>query len=172
MARRVFEAAAQTLPLLALLFVPVLFGLHSLYPWSHADMVAGSDVLRHRHPYMNSTFFTVRAVLYFAVWITLISLLTKWSAQEDAGEARLDLLERLSAPGLILYVFTLSFAMVDWTESLSVDWYSTMWGFLFVAHQGLSAICFAIGALSLLSHREPLSSTFRPSHLHDLANCC
>ncbi len=67
-----------------------------------------------------------------------------------------------------MYVFTVTFAAVDWAESLETDWYSTIWGFLFVANQGLSAFAFVIIAMALLSRREPLASTFKPAHLHDL----
>jgi MFS family permease len=69
---------------------------------------------------------------------------------------------------LILYVFTVTFSAVDWAESLETDWYSTIWGFLFVAGQGLAAFAFIIIAMALLARREPLASRFKPSHLHDL----
>ena len=77
-------------------------------------------------------------------------------------------MEKLSAPGLILYVFTVTFASVDWAESLRTEWYSTMWGFLFVASQGLTALSFVIAAAALLGRREPMRRILRPSHFHDL----
>jgi hypothetical protein len=69
---------------------------------------------------------------------------------------------------LILYVFTVTFSSIDWAESLDTDWYSTIWGFLFVAMQGLSTFGFVIIAMALLARREPMASVFKPAHLHDL----
>lgn len=168
MARRVFEAASRTLPMLAVLFIPIAFGIPHLYPWAHAAEVSRDDVMRHRAWYMSPHLFIVRAVIYFAIWIGLTWLLNRWSRREDEGDYMLNRFERLSAPGLILYVFTVSFSSVDWAESLFAHWYSTIWGFLFVAGQGLSAMGFTIVALCVLANWQPMSAAFRASHLHDL----
>jgi hypothetical protein len=166
--RRTLESATRTLPLLALLFIPVIAGIPRLYRWSHVDIVQSDDVLRHRSFYMNTHFFILRAIVYFAIWLTFAFFLNKWSGEEDERGSQQERLARLSAPGLILYVFTVTFSSVDWAESLADHWFSTMWGFLFVASQGLIAISFAILALALLSRRRPMSQALRASHFHDL----
>ncbi len=168
--RRPLESAAQTLPLLAVLFLPIVFGIPSLYQWAHADIVRQSEELLHRSGYMNPAMFILRAVIYFSIWMVLIYLLSKWSVQQDRepGVLLQKRLAALSAPGLILYVFSISFAVVDWAESLETQWHSTMWGFLFVAGQGLSAVAFAIVILALFRQRTPLSRTIKPSHFQDL----
>ena len=167
--RRTLESATRTLPLLAILFVPLAFGMPYLYDWAHADRVHANALLRHRTHYMNPAFFLVRAVIYFAVWITFSHFLNRWSTEEDGRPAdQLHRLARLSAPGLILYVFTVTFAAVDWAESLQTPFYSTIWGFLFVAGQALTAMAFTIIAMWLLSSREPMSAVLKPSHFHDL----
>ena len=166
--RRTFESATRTLPLLALLFVPIAIGIPYLYHWSHPDLVRADDILRHRSGYMNVPWFVGRAVAYFLIWLTFAYFLNRWSREEDetgGGQLRL---ARLSAPGLILYVFTVTFSSVDWAESLADHWFSTMWGFLFVAGQGLAAMCFAIVIIALLSRRKPMADALRPSHFHDL----
>src|SRR5436305_5741323 len=117
---------------------------------------------------MNPTLFVGPAVLYFAVWMFVSYLLNKWSAQQDTEGGFEKKLAWLSAPGLILYVFTMTFASVDWAESLETDWYSTIWGFLFVAGQALTAFAFVIIALTLLARRKPLAGVLKPAHLHDL----
>ncbi len=94
--------------------------------------------------------------------------LNHWSAEQDEHGGLEKRLAAISAPGLILYVFTVTFSAVDWAESLETDWYSTIWGFLFVASQGLTAFAFVIIAMALLAKREPLASLFKPAHLHDL----
>src|SRR5579863_353994 len=83
--RRPAEAAARTLPLLALLFIPIAIGIPSLYRWSHSDIVAADAVLKHKAPYLNVPFFLIRAAVYYAGWILLSTLLNRWSADEDRG---------------------------------------------------------------------------------------
>jgi len=166
--RRIFEAATRTLPLLAILFIPILIGIPHLYNWAHPKIVQADDILRHRSFYMNPTGFILRAIFYFAVWLTFAYFLNKWSREEDEGGSRQLLLQKLSAPGLILYVFTVTFSSIDWAESLADHWFSTMWGFLFVANQGLIAMSFGIIVLALLYRRRPLSDVIRSSHFHAL----
>ena len=166
--RRILESASRTLPLLAVLFIPVAAGMTRLYPWTHPDKVAQDDVLKHRSFYMNPEFFVIRAFVYFAIWLMFMWLLNRWSREEDEGGNMQNLFERLSAPGLIIYVFTVTFSSVDWAESLFSHWYSTMWGFLFVAGQGLTAMGLAILTVTLLARFRPMSEVFRPAHLHDL----
>ncbi len=166
--RRTLESATRTLPLIAVLFIPVALGMHHLYDWSHPDLVGKEYALQHRAGYMNPTMFVVRAVVYFAIWLGIAYFLNKWSAQQDERGGFEKRLAAISAPGLILYVFTVTFSSVDWAESLETDWYSTMWGFLFVAMQVLTAFAFVIVAMALLSRREPMASAFKAKHLHDL----
>jgi len=166
--RRTLEAATRTLPFLAVLFIPVAFGMPWLYDWANPELVSHDDILQHRQPWMNPTMFVVRAVLYFAIWIGLSWILNRSSREQDEGRMTRSTLRRVSAPGLIVYVFTATFAAVDWAESLTTHWYSTMWGFLFVAIQGLSAIAVVIVTLAMLSRTEPLSQVLKPVHFHDL----
>lgn len=167
--RRTFESATRTLPVLACLFVPLAFGLPYLYEWAQPDRVRQNGLLQHRAGYMNPMMFLVRAAAYFAIWITFSHFLNRWSAEEDDRPRGQEYkLARLSAPGLILYVFTITFAAVDWAESLQTEFYSTIWGFLFVAGEGLTAIAFVIAVLWLLSQVEPMATVLRPSHFHDL----
>ncbi|MBV9035021.1 MAG: hypothetical protein JO182_11075 [Acidobacteriaceae bacterium] len=168
MTRRTLESATRTLPLLALLFIPVAIGIPHLYDWAHPNLVQREYVLHHRTIYMNTPMFIVRAVIYFVIWGVFAYFLNKWSAEQDERGGFEKRLAALSAPGLILYVFTVTFSAVDWAESLETDWYSTMWGFLFVASQGLAAFAFVMIVIALLARREPLASRFKPSHLHDL----
>lgn len=168
--RRPAEAAARTLPLLAVLFIPIALGIPVLYHWAHPAFVAHDEILKHRQIWMNTPLFVIRVVCYFSVWIGLGFFLEKWSIQQDeTGDPRLDILaQRLSAPGLILYVGTLSFAAVDWIVSLSDHWYSTMAGFLLVVEQGLSAMAFLIIVMTVLSVRDPIRQFYSRRDLQEL----
>jgi hypothetical protein len=172
MTRRTFESATRTLPFLAVLFIPIACATPVLYDWAHSDLVHKEYALAHRSSYMNTPMFILRAAAYFAVWLTFAYFLNRWSAEQDVDGADRNAIEKrlakISAPGLILLVFSVTFSSVDWAESLETNWYSTMWGFLFVARQGLTAFAFAIIALALLSRCEPLASRIKASHFHDL----
>lgn len=168
--RRPLEAAVGTLPLLLLFFLPVLLGVWTIYPWAHAGAAAASEHLLHKRAYLNVPAFMLRAGGYFAVWLVLGGLLRRWSrAQDESGDPRLaGRMRALAGPGLVLYFLTVTFAAVDWIMSLLPGWYSTLFGLLVIAGQGLSALAFATGAAALLSRREPLRPMITPRHLQDL----
>ena len=166
--RRPLEAASRTLPWLALLFIPIGVGIPYLYHWAHRELVVRDSILLHRSIYMNPVFFIVRAIVYFAIWIGLNYFLNKWSRLEDDSGDQTTRLARLSAPGLILYVFTVTFSTIDWAESLEDHFFSTMWGFLFVADQGITIVCFAILISLLLARWQPMHDVLRPGRFHDL----
>ncbi len=111
--RRTLEAATRTLPLVAVLFAPIGFGLHYLYGWSRPEIVRYSQTLSHRAGYMNPAFFLARAGIYLVVWNVFAYLLNRWSAEQDRSPGRQSrLLTRLSAGGAVFYIFSISFAAV------------------------------------------------------------
>ena len=167
--RRIFEASSRTLPLLMVLFIPVLLGMTSLYPWTHADHVQADAVLRHKAPYLNIPFFVARAVVYFAGWWGISYLLNKWSQQQDAGDVAVNTrIQRLSGAGLVFYALAVTFAGIDWIMSLNPHWYSTLFGFLMIGGQGLAALAFTIVVSTFLFRHEPMSRLLKPNHFHDL----
>ncbi len=170
--QRTLEAGTRTLALMAVLFVPLLLGLHALYEWTHAEVVAGDPVLQHKSAYLDVGFFVGRAVFYFVVWIGIATLLSRWSKQlDDSGAPALAArLQNSGPPGLLLYGFTVTFATVDWVMSLDPHWYSTIFALIFIAGQVLSTLAFAILVTRLLAERPPLAGVVRPAHLHDLGN--
>jgi hypothetical protein len=170
--RRPIGAATRTLPVLTLLFVPILFGMRRLYPWTDAALVAHDEVLQHKHLYLNTPFFIVRAAIYFAVWNAITYYLNAWSLRQDetGDPAIARRMQVLSAGGLVAYGLTITFASFDWLMSLDPHWYSTMYGVLILGGQGLSAMAFLIAALAWLARRPPLDRVVVAAHFHDLGN--
>lgn len=168
--RRVLEAATRTLPLMAVLFVPVILGAHSLYPWTHEAELASHPVVRGKTPYLNLTFFSLRAIIYFGVWITLAYLLNKWSlAQDRRGDKwSTKAMRVISGPGMVFLIFAVTFASIDWYMSLEPEWASTIYGFIYVAAWTLSALAFVIAVMAWLSKEHPLKNIVAPLHFHDL----
>ena len=167
--RRIFEAAARTLPWMALFFVPLLFGLRDLYPWADSAAVAGDALLKEKTLYLNVPFFLARAAFCFAVWIGLALALTRWSAEQDrTGDPALAVrMRNTSAIGMVLYFATMTMASIDWAMSLEPHWFSTMYGFLFIIGQALMGLAIAIVTARRLSAEAPMSGVYNAGHFHD-----
>ncbi len=170
--RRLLESGTRTVPLMAVLIIPILFGLPNLYIWARPSAVAASALLQHKHPYLNVPFFLLRTGIYFAIWLIYVYYLNKWSTEQDrTGEpVLLRRLRVLSGPGEVVYCLTATFASVDWIMSLAPEWYSTAYGLLFIVSQVLTALAFVIGAAMLLIDREPLSTVVSRQRMLDLGN--
>ena len=124
--RRILGAAMRCLPLMTLLFVPILFGMPKLYIWARPlDSIQDTHLRQHLEgitgTYLSVHGFIIRAAIYFAIWNVLSLLLTRWSAQQDHPPVRdnSSKFKALSAPGLILYAFSITFAVIDWIMSIS-----------------------------------------------------
>jgi hypothetical protein len=167
--RRPFEAAAATLPALAVLFVPVLLGMRHLYPWSDPAVVAADPILQQKAAWLGVTPFTLRAAFYFAVWIALGALARRWSLAQDrtGGGEIFRKLRVLSALGLVLFVLTVSFAAIDWVMTLDPHWFSSIYGVQFIGGSVVAALCAGILASRWLAAREPMVRVFTPKHHHD-----
>jgi len=172
--RRILGAAMRCVPLMALLFVPILFGLPKLYVWARPlDSVADKHLREHLQQitktYLTAQWFISRAVIYFGIWNLLSFFLTKWSAQQDHPPVRDNSVrfQILSGPGLILYGFTISFAAIDWVMSIDPSWISTIYGLLVLIGEILSAMCFAVVVERILVKYKPMSELLKPDYVHD-----
>ncbi len=171
--QRLLEAGVRTLPLMALLFVPILVGLADLYVWARPDVVAADALLQHKQAYLNGPAYFGRTAVYFAVWIGAGTILTMLSARQDQGIDTDRLTRRLqvwSGPGLVVYGLAVTFAAVDWVMSLEPHWYSSIYGVVFLAGQALLALAFVTRMAIFLGARPPLQAVLGPDRLHDLGN--
>jgi len=166
--RPMLEAGAGTVPFLALLFVPLLFGLAALYPWTRADLLASDVVLRHKHAYLNVPFFALRAAGCFALWSWLFRRLRRRPGPDDAAGAAAAV--KLAAVGLLLMFLTLTVAAIDWTMSLEPHWYSTVYPLLLICGHAASALAFAIAALAVVGDGRRLAETVPSKPFADVGN--
>jgi hypothetical protein len=168
--RRSCEAAARTLPLVAVMFLPIVLGINNLYPWAHANIVAKDPLLQHKAPYLNLGFFLIRAAVYFAGWLFLGWWFNRWSAKEDVvgHEAVHGKMSRMAGPGLLFIGFSVTFMAVDWILSVDPKWFSTIFGLLCIVSQCLTAMAFLIALMVFLSSRRPMSQVITHRHLHDM----
>jgi hypothetical protein len=170
--RRPLESATRTLPLLAILFLPIVFGMKYLYgAWLDPERVREEPLSAMQHDYLTAHWFYIRAIVYFGVWLGLMLIFNRWSREQDVNQGDRSLRRRfkmLAGPGIILYVFVMTFAAIDWVMSISPHWASTIYGFLFVAGQLISSMSLMIAVVVLLSRTAPMAGLIQKRHLHDL----
>jgi hypothetical protein len=173
MTRRPLESATRVLPVVAILFLPIaIFGMKHLYgEWLNAPPTGEGSLSNLQKSYLTSGGFLIRAVIYFVVWLGLVFIFNLWSKEQDINREDRALRRRmkmLAGPGIILYVFVMTFAAIDWVMSLSPHWASTIYGFLFVIGQLISSMSLMIAVLVLLSRTSPMEGVIQSRHLHDL----
>jgi hypothetical protein len=170
--RRLLEAKMRTLPLIALLIVPILLGLKYLYPWANHALVMQNAVLRHKAPYLNTPFFIGRVVLYFAIWLF-------WGfrdyrmadRQDETGDPTLkERMRAFSAPGVLVFTLTGTFAYIDWILSADVQFFSTVYGAMILIGDILQAIALSIVVLVLASRDDRFGGRVNTPTVHDLGN--
>lgn len=170
--RRPLEAATQNIWLVFLMFAPVVFGMNSLYrAWMDPERRKAEPLSPLQQSYLTSGGFLTRAVIYFAIWFALIWIFNSWSKRQDVDQEDRTLRRHFklwAGPGIILYVVAMTFASIDWVMSLSPHWASTIYGFIFVAGQAVSAMALMIAVVVLLSGSEPFAGVLHKRHLHDL----
>jgi len=170
--RRPLESATRVLALVAVLFVPIFFGMKYLYAaWLNVPSSGEGALSEFQRSYLTLNGFRIRSILYFVIWLILVFLFNRWSREQDVNREDRGLrrrLKMLAGPGIILYVFVMSFAAIDWVMSISPHWASTIYGFLFVAGQLISSMSLMIAVVVLLARTGPLSGVLQPRHIHDL----
>lgn len=170
--RRPLEAATGTLWLVAVLFVPVILGMKYLYSaWLNAPASGEHALSQFQKSYLTPQNFIIRGIIYFAVWLLMVYVLSRWSRQQDVDTQNRALRRKfklLSGPGIILYVFGVGFASIDWVMSISPHWFSTIYGFIFVAGQVISSLCLVIAVAALLSQTAPMAGLIQSRHFTDL----
>lgn len=159
--RDLSTAAFRTLPIIALLFLPILFGIHHIFGWANGARAEASGY-HHKAQYLNIPFFTGRAAIYFAVLIAIAFALRK---RTDGGTHTV----ALSAGGLIVYVLCMNFASTDWVMSLDPAWYSTVFVEVFAAGQFLAALALMTALLAKFACFS-LDDRAATKAFHDLGN--
>ncbi len=170
--RRSIEAVADTLPLFALLFVPIAFGLGHVYPWAAHGAVdrVMQHALDHKRLWLSRPFFVARTGVYFLILCVISGLLRLWSKRHDVRPSLVLVrrMRRLSGGGLPLVGLTLTWAAFDWSMSLQPEWYSTVFGIYFFAGSYVGAIALASVMLCLLQRYGAERVPVTPDHAQAL----
>ena len=163
--RRILEAASKGLPLMLVLFIPLVLGRHHLYEWMN-----NVGVNEHNAWYLNMPFWWLRQAIYFGAWLGMMYVLNKRSALQDEPSAvgHQPRFQLFSGIGALVYALTISFAAVDWVMSLDPHWGSTIYGMIFMAGEGLSALSFCVIILTMLTRYSPMREIIKPEQFRDL----
>ncbi|HWF46927.1 MAG TPA: hypothetical protein VG168_07980 [Bryobacteraceae bacterium] len=170
--RRYLEAKIRTIPFVLILFIPILLGLHYLYPWARPAEVAANAIVRHKVPYLNMPFFIARVVLYFAIWCFWGFRLIRYSDEQDkTGDITLrDRMRAFSAPGVLVFFLTATFAYIDWVLSADAEFFSTVYGGMILIGAALQTFALTIIVLILSSKEDRFGGRVHAPLLHDLGN--
>jgi len=168
--RRVVENVMATLPVFALLFIPIWLGRHELYAWTRPEEVAKSRILQGKSPFLNEGFWFVRAVFYFVAWSALATFFSGQSQKQDeTGDERISARLRGAAPvGIVLFALTSTFAAIDWMMSLEAEWYSTMFGVYFFSGSVVAILAFTPLLVRFAYAQGALRGVVTVEHLHDV----
>jgi hypothetical protein len=170
--RRFLEAGYMTLPLMAIVFVPLCFGLHELYSWTRPEVVAASELLQRKQIYLNIPSFVIRSLFFLSVWLTMASYLRRWSLHQDssAKPSATIRMRTLSGPGMVIYPLTATFALVDWVMSIEPAWFSSIFAVIVMIGQILTTFAFVTFALCWVRDQPPFRDVATAKLFHDLGN--
>jgi len=171
--RRLIETVTLVLPLMALLFIPIIVGIKHLYIWVDPPADMGREalkVLAHKHAYLNVTAFVVRTVVYFVLVIFLSQRLYGWSTKQDrTGEVALTQRQRsMGAGGLPFIALAFSFAAFDWMMSLNPLWYSTIFGVYYFAGSFVGVLSLLAVGSDLARGKGQFADFLNAEHTHNI----
>ena len=159
---RVAESFAYFLPVVFLLTIGLFFGIHSLYEWSHADVVANDPILKSKSAYLNSPSFIFRCVLFFVIWMFF-----GWAIQRFSGKS-LHKATIFSVLFLVAFAYTYSLFSVDLIMSLEPHWFSTIFGVYTFSGLFVNALAVLTLLLILVQKHGYLTREINENHYHDL----
>ncbi|MBD3266277.1 quinol:cytochrome C oxidoreductase [bacterium] len=167
--RRLAEVTAANIPVLAILFIPILIGMGELYHWTHPEAVAADKLLQVKKPFLNIPFFLVRCIIYFAIWWRLASyLLDRSTAQDESGDPQETCrMGKVSTYGMALFALSLTFFSFDALMSLEPHWYSTIFGVYFFAGSMVGFIALITIFTFLLQRAGRVQKCITIEHYHD-----
>lgn len=168
--KRVSESMMAYIPFAAIFFILLFFGIHNLYHWSHEDAMEGDALLQHKSPYLNTTFFYIRTIIYFGLWISLTFALRKFSLKEDvtSGSKYFNKSNHYSKILIFVFAVTFLFSAFDWIMSLSPHWYSTVFALKNIVSAFLHGVSIMVLIIFLL-HRRGYFPFMNKFHLHDFS---
>jgi hypothetical protein len=174
--RRPLEAMVSALPVTLLFFLPVALFIPQLYPWADAAYVEAHKLVAWKAGYLNANWYVLRSVAYFVLWLLAAWIYLRGAREQDAADlARAGLigyrLKATAAVWVIVYVLTVTLAVTDWTMSLTPEWWSGIYGLIFMISQAITAMALVILTMVWMARRSPrIDGLLTEKRLQDLGN--
>jgi len=174
--RRPLEAMASALPVALLFFLPVAAFIPQLYPWADPAYVEAHKLVAWKAGYLNATWFALRSLLFFVLWLLTAWVYLRGAREQDAADlGRAGLIGyrlKVTAAGwLIVYVLTMTLAATDWAMSLTPEWWSGIYGLIFMISQAIVAMSLTILTMTWMArHSRRVDELLTEKRLQDLGN--
>ena len=168
--RRISEFLAAILIIIPIIAIPVYLNLHDIFHWTHTEAVANDAVLKGKSSYLNETFFTVRVIFFFAIWLLFYFVIIKNSKKQDETKDQ-KLTSRnikFSAVFMPVFALTITFAAIDWIMSLNPHWFSTIFGVYYFTGTLLAALAAATYIIIKLDEKGLLVKGLKQDHYYSL----
>lgn len=168
--RRISEFLAAILIIIPIIAIPVYLNLHDIFHWTHAEAVAGDAVLKGKSSYLNESFFTIRVIFFFAIWLLFYFVIVRNSKKQDeSGDQKLTSRNiKISAVFMPIFALTITFAAIDWIMSLNPHWFSTIFGVYYFTGTLLAALATATYIIIKLDEKNLLVKGLNQDHYYSL----
>ncbi len=168
--RRVFEILSSVLLILPIVALPIYFHAHDIFHWTHADVVAADEILQQKSPYLNMTFFTIRIVAYFVLWILFYWLLSRNSKKQDKSkDPKITKMNaKISAIFMPIFAITITFSSIDWMMSLEPHWFSTIFGVYYFSGTVIASLAMGTLLVIWLNEKGLLIKGIKKDHYYSL----
>jgi len=168
--RRIVEIFAGLIPFLAILVIPLLFSMHDIYHWTHAEVVAQDEILQGKEPYLNLPFFITRVFVILGIWYIFYFILSRNSLKQDSsGDQNLTTINiRLSAIFIPLFAVTISITAFDWLMSVDPHWFSTIFGVYYFSGTVIAVLAAVTIAAVYFKEHGYLHERITQDHLYSL----
>ncbi len=174
--RRIAELLAFTIPWWALLFLPVMVLVIFtdepwIYPWNIGADQGLPAIVENKLQFLNPLWFTIRVIVYFAVWI----IAARWffslsQKQDETGDSELTLkMQKWAGPAIMLFALALNFGAFDIMMSTDPAWFSTIYGVYLFAASMLSFFAVMIILCYVLQRNGRLEKMVNTEHFHDMS---
>lgn len=168
--RRQAEFIAFSVLATAIVFIPVLLQVPALYEWVPGEEALDA-IVAGKTAYLNRTFFSIRAIVFLLIWVGFMFFYVRGSFRQDTGACGMKTTARMrkvSAPFMMLFAVTITFASFDWIMSLEPRWFSTIFGVYIFAGMTLSAHAMITLLVVWLRARGVLKDVINADHLYSL----
>lgn len=168
--RRIAEIFAMLLFVAWIFTIPGMLGMHNLFHWSHADVVAKDEILKQKAPYLNTTFFIVRNLVIFAIAMLFHKIIAGGSAKQDiTGDQKITTRNIKFAAGFMpFFAISITLLAIDWMMSLEPHWFSTIYGVYYFAGSFLAALAALTYTVIRLNEKGLLAKGINRDHYYSL----